>query len=370
MSSTKKQTESVYARTGSSKQRVVDAIRNPCCHCGCRIPVAILLKVVVAFWLLSKPTQDSLLWSLQHEAGANKRKMWFIQGRVCQNTTQKVFTGLGLLNNFGVKGQLCKGLWNGFWKKNKPLLQDIMCAKLHGCTCWVSEKPGSVVARSPSRTLTYVPCVVLEESLLVINSTGICCLKMGLYQCKEQKPVGAYWFPNLIPTKDVHNILVWKGCPMIQKMPVTQFTAAAAQDLARHQRSRVLRWLHSWSICTSQLQSTCLRSDSTIKMLVSWWTLVQPTEQPWKSGYKTPCQIEDCIQVESKQCWWRTSTGTIGQTDRFPPSRPDSAALHEPRSSQAPNERASTWKLDKYVPHVPGIQQSCRWNTGITFYFL
>ena len=71
---------SSYAKTGSSKSRVAGALENPVCTCRCRVPLGILLKVVVAFWLLSKPTQDALLWSLQHEAGTNKKKQWFIQG--------------------------------------------------------------------------------------------------------------------------------------------------------------------------------------------------------------------------------------------------------------------------------------------------
>ena len=76
---------SSYARTGSSKTRVAHAVRHPICKCRCKVPLGILLKVVAAFWLLAKPTQDALLWSLQHEAGSNKKKQWFISGgRVCK----------------------------------------------------------------------------------------------------------------------------------------------------------------------------------------------------------------------------------------------------------------------------------------------
>ena len=71
--------DSAYARSGSSKQRVVEALRNPCCQCQCKVPLGILMKVVAAFWLLAKTVQDSLLWGLQHEGG-KKNKKWFIQG--------------------------------------------------------------------------------------------------------------------------------------------------------------------------------------------------------------------------------------------------------------------------------------------------
>ena len=76
---------SSYARTGSSKTRVARALNHPICKCRCKVPLGILLKVVAAFWLLAKPTQDALLWSLQHEAGSNKKKQWFISGSsVCK----------------------------------------------------------------------------------------------------------------------------------------------------------------------------------------------------------------------------------------------------------------------------------------------
>lgn len=88
-----------YARTGSSKTRVAHAVKHPICKCGCKVPLGILLKVAAAFWLLAKPTQDALLWSLQHEAGSNKKKQWFISGgSVCKlfQHTMKC-SGIGLI---------------------------------------------------------------------------------------------------------------------------------------------------------------------------------------------------------------------------------------------------------------------------------
>ena len=89
--------QSSYAITGGSKERVIDAWGHPCCKCRCRVPFGILFKIVATFWLLSKPTQDALLWSLQHEAGP-KRKKWFIAGtvpskNVCTMTLKYFFGG-------------------------------------------------------------------------------------------------------------------------------------------------------------------------------------------------------------------------------------------------------------------------------------
>lgn len=73
---------SSFSRNGASRERLADAIKNPCCKCRCKIPLGVLLKIVAAFWMLSKPTQDALLWSLQHEAGPKKKKEWYIAGVV------------------------------------------------------------------------------------------------------------------------------------------------------------------------------------------------------------------------------------------------------------------------------------------------
>ena len=70
---------SEYAKTGCSQDRVENALHKPCCKCRCRVPRVKLMKILFAFWLLNKAAQDSLLWSIQHEAGSNKNQ-WFIQG--------------------------------------------------------------------------------------------------------------------------------------------------------------------------------------------------------------------------------------------------------------------------------------------------
>lgn len=72
--------QSVYAKSGGAKDRVVQALRDPCCECKCRVPLQIMIKIAMAFWTLSKKAQDGLLWSLQHEAGNTWKKKWYIQG--------------------------------------------------------------------------------------------------------------------------------------------------------------------------------------------------------------------------------------------------------------------------------------------------
>ena len=69
---------STYAKHGKSKRRIKQAIRRPVCSCGCKLPVAVLVRLCAAFWALTKPTQDSLLWSLQ--CGNAKKKRWHLQG--------------------------------------------------------------------------------------------------------------------------------------------------------------------------------------------------------------------------------------------------------------------------------------------------
>lgn len=79
--------ESAYAQTGCSKERVAEALRNPSCPCRCQVPRGILLRIVSTFWSLTKSLQDSLLWSLHHESGGRgcKRRQWYIQGTEFQS---------------------------------------------------------------------------------------------------------------------------------------------------------------------------------------------------------------------------------------------------------------------------------------------
>eukprot|EP00434_Breviolum_minutum_P009292 symbB.v1.2.008188.t2/scaffold450.1/size202773/7 len=82
----KKIQESKFAKHGRSKLRIKTAIANPVCQCQCRVPLSKLLRLCIAFWLLGKSGQDSVLWTIQHEtAGHGSKKDWFIEGhQVCK----------------------------------------------------------------------------------------------------------------------------------------------------------------------------------------------------------------------------------------------------------------------------------------------
>ena len=72
---------STYATNGRSKQRCREALQQPICKCRCFIPLQVLLRVAIAFWMLNKQGQDSILWSIQCEnAGGSDKKDWFIEG--------------------------------------------------------------------------------------------------------------------------------------------------------------------------------------------------------------------------------------------------------------------------------------------------
>ena len=71
---------SVYAKKGGSMRRIKAALESPVCHCGCAVPLKVLVRLCVAFWSLLKSTQDSLLWSIQHESGKRRKKTWHLQG--------------------------------------------------------------------------------------------------------------------------------------------------------------------------------------------------------------------------------------------------------------------------------------------------
>lgn len=69
-----------YAKRGISTSRIKQAVLRPSCHCACKMPIKLLYKLCLAFWTLGKPTQDSLLWGIQHESGKQKKKRWYMGG--------------------------------------------------------------------------------------------------------------------------------------------------------------------------------------------------------------------------------------------------------------------------------------------------
>ena len=71
-----------YAKRGTSASRIKSAVLHPQCRCMCKMPIKILYHLCVAFWTLSKSTQDSLLWGIQHESGKQKRKRWYLGGQL------------------------------------------------------------------------------------------------------------------------------------------------------------------------------------------------------------------------------------------------------------------------------------------------
>ena len=77
----KSKSMSKYSTNGSSKQRIRKAVEKPICTCQCAVPFRIVLRVAVAFWLLTKQGQDTVLWTIQHEnPGNGSKKDWFIEG--------------------------------------------------------------------------------------------------------------------------------------------------------------------------------------------------------------------------------------------------------------------------------------------------
>ena len=71
---------SIYAKRGGSMRRIKAALESPVCPCGCTVPLKVLVRLCVAFWSLLKSTQDSLLWSIQHESGKRRKNTWHLQG--------------------------------------------------------------------------------------------------------------------------------------------------------------------------------------------------------------------------------------------------------------------------------------------------
>ena len=91
-----KHDRSDFAKSGMSATRVKKAVLQPRCECMCRLPIKLLYRICLAFWSLTKPTQDSLLWAIQHESGHQKKKRWHLSGpayvhrHICTSRTAAV----------------------------------------------------------------------------------------------------------------------------------------------------------------------------------------------------------------------------------------------------------------------------------------
>ena len=57
-----------YQRNGKSPARVKRALASKCCAARCKrdLKMRALMALITTFWALTKPAQDSVLWSLQH----------------------------------------------------------------------------------------------------------------------------------------------------------------------------------------------------------------------------------------------------------------------------------------------------------------
>lgn len=71
-----------YAIHGRCKTRIVESIRKPVCACKCRLQVAQLFKLCMAFWCLTKRGQDTVLWEIQQHGTAGRKKDWYLEGLV------------------------------------------------------------------------------------------------------------------------------------------------------------------------------------------------------------------------------------------------------------------------------------------------
>lgn len=69
-----------YAQWGISSTRIKKAVLQPRCPCKCKLPLRVLYHLCMAFWTSTKPSQDSLLWTIQQESGNQKRKQWYLAG--------------------------------------------------------------------------------------------------------------------------------------------------------------------------------------------------------------------------------------------------------------------------------------------------
>lgn len=112
-----------YAKRGMSAKRIKTSVHQPRCHCLCKIPVKILYQICLAFWTLTKNSQDSCLWSIQNESH-EKKKRWYMAGP--KHSKSKIS---GLMFKHDRTCSNCTGF------QTLVSLQDTLCVVTHGPTC-------------------------------------------------------------------------------------------------------------------------------------------------------------------------------------------------------------------------------------------
>lgn len=104
-----------YAKHGVSAKRVKRSVAKPCCQCMCKLPIKILYRLCIAFWTLTKQSQDACLWNIQNESGGNaKKKRWYLEG-------PKQISNLMITTSFKLNQVT-----------NRSCLQDILCVAMPG----------------------------------------------------------------------------------------------------------------------------------------------------------------------------------------------------------------------------------------------
>ena len=140
--------KSAFAKSGVSSKRIKHSLRKPICQCACKVPLKVLLRLCMAFWSLLKPTQDRLLWCIQHESGNQRKKQWFLQGLLFKELLFGCF-----LSPFQLS-------------ENWPSWQDIPFAGRHGLTSLGLGRAVFHDANVHSRARIYDWFLVGEDSRL------------------------------------------------------------------------------------------------------------------------------------------------------------------------------------------------------------
>ena len=119
----------------SSKKRIAHALKFSLCRCLCQVPFKIVLGVCIAFWLLSKQGQDTILWTFS------------------MKMKEKAGRRIGTLEDgFGTKhDEMYKAYKVSKSTASPPdFSQDTMSANKHGCTFLPYQNGDCQVARALS----------------------------------------------------------------------------------------------------------------------------------------------------------------------------------------------------------------------------
>lgn len=303
-----------YAKRGVSSSRIKGAVNKPCCTCMCRLPVKLLYKICLAFWTLTKSSQDALLWSIQHESGNQQKKRWYMAGPLTHGQWDVQTFTFHPMHNHPLKRQMCSGAGYPMCKDAWAHCLGVGKHRLGRCRNTFQGRDGRSLTgpggyysdlRSFNRSKLFWFMLIQIDStniiLIYVDST-IFGFNNFLLLYDDKLLSSNFCGPFL--TLSASSQLRTSGACIGEVIQREQFSDPSLLDCSRTDVYRVSLEKHlSWLVVNTCSHSYVFR----INQYFQWGC--------WKIKHRA--NPKDNIQVQHEQRWWPTSRWANAAVNRL-----------------------------------------------------